>query len=181
MRGLVGLTLADHDPESSDQSSGQTKRARKFSDCPSSSTNLPQKRGRHDITYSKQGGKAKEMMAGTSTSAGYAWAVKVSNQKLTIARKGPEGDDGVDNMDLREVQSAITKMILRADPGFLVRIKRTFVFEGKVLMICKGEKTLEWAKHVVEAIVLSLVVHQGYDAKVKSSHFLFFSVTKILR
>ena len=26
-------------------------------------------------------------------------------------------------------------------------------------------KTLEWAKHVVEAIVPSLVVHQGYDAK----------------
>ena len=32
-------------------------------------------------------------------------------------------------------------------------------------MICKDEKTLEWAKHVVEAIVPSLVAHQGYDAK----------------
>ena len=32
-------------------------------------------------------------------------------------------------------------------------------------MICKDEKTLEWIKHVVEAIVPSLVVHQGYDAK----------------
>ena len=32
-------------------------------------------------------------------------------------------------------------------------------------MICKDEKTLEWAKHVVEAIVPSLVVHQGCDAK----------------
>ena len=40
-----------------------------------------------------------------------------------------------------------------------------FIFEGKVLMICKHEKTLEWAKQVVEAIVPSLVVHQGYDAK----------------
>ena len=63
----------------------------------------------------------------------------------------------MDNMDLREVQSAITKMILRADPGFLIDIERTFIFEGKVLMICKDEKTLEWTKHVVEAIVLSLV------------------------
>ena len=71
----------------------------------------------------------------------------------------------MDNMDLREVQSAITKMILRTDPGFRVRIERTFIFEGRVLMICKNEKTLEWAKQVVEAIVLSLVVHQGYDAK----------------
>ena len=56
-------------------------------------------------------------------------------------------------------------MILRTDPGFLVRIKRTFIFEDKVLMICKDEKTLEWAKHVVEAIERSLVDHQGYDAK----------------
>ena len=97
--------------------------------------------------------------------ASYAAAVKASNQKLTITRKELEGDGGMDSMDLREVQSAITKMILRTDPGFLIRIERTFIFEGKVLMICKDEKTLEWAKQVIEAIVPSLVVHQGYDAK----------------
>ena len=51
-------------------------------------------------------------------------------------------------MDLHEAQSAITKMILSADPGFLVRIERTFIFEGKVLMICENEK-IEGAKHVV--------------------------------
>ena len=56
-------------------------------------------------------------------------------------------------------------MILCTDPCFLVHIERIFIFEGKVLMICKDEKTLEWAKHVVEAIVPSLIVHQGYDAK----------------
>ena len=56
-------------------------------------------------------------------------------------------------------------MILCTDPGFLVYIERSFIFEGKVLMICKDKKTLEWAKHVVEAIVPSLIVHQGYDAK----------------
>ena len=39
-------------------------------------------------------------------------------------------------------------------------------------MICKDEKTLEWAKHVVEAIVPSLVVHQGYDAKGPKDLFL---------
>ena len=105
------------------------------------------------------------MKAGTSTSASYASAVKASNQKLTITRKESEGDGGMDNMDLREVQSAITKMILRNDPGFPVRIECTFIFEGKVPMICQDEKTLEWAKHVVEVIVPSLIVHQGYDAK----------------
>ena len=71
----------------------------------------------------------------------------------------------MDNMDLREIQNAITKMILCTDPSFLVHIKCTFIFEGKVLIICKDEKTLEWAKHVDEAIVPFLVVHQRYDAK----------------
>ena len=56
-------------------------------------------------------------------------------------------------------------MILYVDPDFLVRIERTFVFEGKVLMICKDEKTLECSKHVVETIEPSLVVHHGYDTK----------------
>ena len=158
------MILADHDPESSDHSSSQTQRARKSSDSLSSSANLPQKRGQHDVAYGKQGGKAKEMIAGTSTPASYAAAVKASNQKLTITSKESEGDGGMDNIDLREVQSAITKMILRTDPGFLIHIKSTFIFEGKVLMIYKDEKTLEWAKQVVEAIVPSLVVHQGYDA-----------------
>ena len=78
MRGLVGMALADHDPESSDHSSGQTKLARKSLGSLSSSTNLPQKRGRHDVAYGKQGGKAKEVMAGTSTPASYAGVVKAS-------------------------------------------------------------------------------------------------------
>ena len=166
MRGLAGMTPADHDPESSDHSFGQTKRTREsLSNSLSSSTNLSQKRGRHDVACRKQGGKPTEMMAGTSTPTSYAGAVKASNQKLTITRKESEGDGGMDNMDFREVQSAITKMILCTDTGFLVRIERAFIFEGKVLMICKDEKTSKWAKHVVEAIVPSLVVHQGYDAK----------------
>ena len=55
------------------------------------------------------------MMAGASTPANYAGAVKASNQKLTITRKESEGNGGMDNMDLREVQSAITKMILHTD------------------------------------------------------------------
>ena len=159
MRGLAGMTLADHEPESLDHSSSQTKQGGESSAFLFSSTNLPQKRGRRDFAYGKQGGKAKEMIAGTSTPASYAGAVKISNQKLTITRKESEGGGGMDNMDLREVQGAITKMILRTDPCFFVHIERTFIFEGKVLMICKDEKTLEWAKRVVEAIVPSLVVH----------------------
>ena len=87
----------------------------------------------------------------------------------------------MESIDLREVQSAITKMILRAitkmilraitkmilraDPSFLFLIDRTLMFEDKVLTICKDKRTLEWAKHVLEANAPSLVGHQGYDAK----------------
>ena len=56
MRGLAGMTLADHDPKSSEPSYGQTKRSRKLSDSLSFSTNLLQKRGRHDVACGKQGG-----------------------------------------------------------------------------------------------------------------------------
>ena len=165
MRGLAGITSAHHDPEFSDLSSGQTKQARYSLDSLSSSTNLPQKCGRHEVAHCRQGDKAKEMTAGTNTPTSYAGAVKASNQKLTITRKDSEGDGGMYNMDLHEVQSAITKRILRADPGFLVRIECSFIFEGETLMICEDEKTLEWAKHVIKVIEPPLVVHQNYDAK----------------
>ena len=49
MKGLAGMSLANLDQESSDHSSGQTKRARESSDSLSSTTNLPQKRGKHPL------------------------------------------------------------------------------------------------------------------------------------
>ena len=103
MRGLGGITHADHDPESSDHSSGQTKRARESSDSLSSSTNLLQKRGLPDVAYGKQGGEAKEIIASTSTPASYAAAVKASNQKLTITKKESEGDGGMDNRGMTRI------------------------------------------------------------------------------
>ena len=94
--------------------------------------------------------------ASTSTPTSYAGAVEASNQKLTITRKKSKGDGGMDSMDLRELQSAITKETLCADPGFLVRIERTFIFEGKTLMICKDEKTLQQVQRSRR-----LLVHRG--------------------
>ena len=164
MKGLAGMSLADLDQECSDHSSGQTKRARESSDSLSSTTNLPQKRGQHEVAHDMQGGKAKKTTAGTSTPTSYAGAVKASNQKLTITRKESQGMV-VWTTWIYVKFKCHHQMILDTNPGFLVHIERTFIFEGKVLMICKDEKTLEWAKHVVEAIVPSLVVHQGYDAK----------------
>ena len=55
----------------------------------------------------------------------------------------------MDNMDLREIQNAITKMILCTDPGFLVHIERTFIFEGKVLIICKMRKPWSGQKRLL--------------------------------
>ena len=109
--------------------------------------------------------QSQETTAGTSTSTSYAGAVKASNQKLTITRIESEGDGGMDNMDLREIQNAITKMILCTDSGFLVHIERTFIFEGKVLMICKDEKTLEWAKQCGWGYCTILGSSSSYDAK----------------
>ena len=91
MKGLAGMSLANLDQESSDHSSSQTKRARESSDSLSSTTNLPQKRGQHEVAHDMQGGKAKKTTPGTSTPTSYAGAVKASNQKLTIREKSHKG------------------------------------------------------------------------------------------
>ena len=82
--------------------SGQTKRARESSDSLSSTTNLPQKRRRRKVAHDMHGGKAKKMTAGTSISTSYVGAVKVSDEKLTLTRKGSEEDGGMDSIDLCE-------------------------------------------------------------------------------
>ena len=111
MKGLAAIALADNDHESSDHSSGQTKRARESSDSLSSAKNLPQKRGRHEVSHDMQRSKAKKMTAGTSTPTSYAGFVKASIQKIIIARES-EGDGGMNSMDLREVQNASTKITM---------------------------------------------------------------------
>ena len=113
----------------------------------------------------EQEGKDAAERAGNSSSASYAGAVKTSNQKLVVTRKVSEGDGTMEISDLREVQRAVTRRILNSSPDFLVQIERTFLLEGKVLLICKDEKTLDWAKSVVEAIAPSLADHQGYVAR----------------
>ena len=112
MKDLAAMALTDHNHDSSDHSFGQTKRARESWDSLSSTTNLPQKHGQHEVAHNMQGGKATKTTAGTSTPTSYAGAEKASNQKLSITRKESERDRGMDSMDLREVQSAITEMIL---------------------------------------------------------------------
>ena len=47
---------------------------------------------------------------------------------------------GMHEADFYKVQNAITRMVLRSDPGFLVLIERNFRHEKKVLQISKDEK-----------------------------------------
>ena len=87
MKGLAGMSLADLDQESSDHSSGQTKRARETFDSLSSTTNLPQKRGQHEVAHDCKEAKPRKRRLAQSTPTSYAGAVKASNQKLTITKK----------------------------------------------------------------------------------------------
>ena len=165
MKDLADMSLADLDQECSDHSSGQTKRARESSDLyPPQQTSHRNVDNMKSLMICKEAKPRKRRLA-QAPQLVMLGAVKASNQKLTITRKESQGDGGMDNMDLREIQNAITKMILCTNPGFLVHIECTFIFECKMMIICKDEKTLEWAKHVVEAIVPSLVVHQGLRCK----------------
>ena len=67
--------------------------------------------------------------------------------------------------DLRVIQGAINQMILKTKLDFSVRIGRTFIHSGRVLMICYDEKSLEWAQVIVRAIAPTFVDHQGYEAR----------------
>ena len=166
MKGMSSLHLTSSwQEQASSSSSGQTKRPRDSTG--SQKSNLEQKRGRFDDGNVEQRGiyktPTKSNRGNTPTS--YAGVVKSGGLKLVVTRKESEGKDSMNNTDLCEIQGAITKMILRMDPGFFVRVERTFLFEGKVLMICKDEKTLEWAKRVIGAIEPIPGKHPGYVAR----------------
>ena len=107
MKGLAGMSLADLDQESSDHSSVKPKGARESSDSLSSTTNLPQKRGQHEVAHDMQGGKAKKTTAGTSTPTSYAGACEGQQSKVNHHEKRVTRDGGMDNMDLREIHGWI--------------------------------------------------------------------------
>ena len=83
----------------------------------------------------------------------------------------------MDGTDLREVQSATTRMTLHSDPGFLNRIKKP-LFTKKTLLICEDKKTLELAKQVIKTIKSStdrLIIRYGArDSKDLSSAKIFY-------
>ena len=122
------------------------KRSRESSSTQSTPTlNPKQKRGRVEPEHAEQKGTKQAEVAGTSITASYAGAVRTSNEKLVVTRKGSNGDTPMEESDLRIIQGAINQRILRTKLDFSVRIERTFIHSGRVLLICYDEKSLEWA------------------------------------
>ena len=122
------------------------KRSRESSSTQSTPTSNPkQKRGRVELEHAEQKGTKQAEEAGTSITASYAGAVKTSNQKLVVTRKGSNGDTPMEESDLRIIQGAINQKILKTKLDFSVRIDRTFIHLSRILLICYDEKSLEWA------------------------------------
>ena len=165
LKGLKGLDLNNPGGDFQASNSGSTKRPRESSGSLTIPTNPKQKRGRIESEHVEQRGTKRAEEAGPSNLASYARAVKTSNQKLVITRKGSKGEAPMVESDLRVIQGAINQMILKTKLDFSVRIERTFIHSGRVLMICYDEKSLEWAQEIVRAIAPTSVDHQGYEAR----------------
>ena len=67
--------------------------------------------------------------------------------------------------DLRIIQEAINQKILKTKLDFSVRIERTFIHSGRVLLICYDEKSLEWAQEVMRVVPQPSMDHRGYEAR----------------
>ena len=67
--------------------------------------------------------------------------------------------------DLRIIQGAINQKIFKTKLDFSVRIERTFIHSGRVLLICYDKKSLEWAQEVVRAVPSPSMDHRGYEAR----------------
>ena len=165
LKGLKGLDLNNPGGDFQASNSGSTKRPRESSGSLTTPTNPKQKRGRIESEHVEQRGTKRAEEAGPSNLASYARAVKTSNQKLVITRKGSKGEAPMVEFDLRVIQGAINQMILKTKLDFSVRIERTFIHSGRVLMICYDEKSLEWAQEILRAIAPTSVDHQGYEAR----------------
>ena len=121
LKGLKGLDLNNPGGDFQASNSGSTKRPRESSGSLTTPTNPKQKRGRIESEHVEQRGTKRAEEAGPSNLASYARAVKTSNQKLVITRKGSKGEAPMVESDLRVIQGAINQMILKTKLDFSVR------------------------------------------------------------
>ena len=169
LKGIKSVTLSNPGRDlPTTSNSVSMKRSREPSSTQSTPTSNPkQKRGRVEPEHAEQKGTKQAEEAGTSITASYAGAVRTSNQKLVVTRKGSNGDTPMEESDLRIIQGAIiiNQKILKTKLAFSVSIEITFIHSGRVLLICYDEKSLEWAQEVVRAVPPPSMDHRGYEAR----------------
>ena len=94
LKGMEGMTLTNPGGNLS-PASKSTPKKRSRESCSTQSTpasNPKQKRGRITSEHVEQVGTKRAEEVGPSTAASYAKAVRTSNQRLVITRKGSKGD-----------------------------------------------------------------------------------------
>ena len=167
LKGIKGITLTNPGGDLPTASnSASMKRLRESSSTQSTPTSNPkQKRGRVEPEHAGQEGTQQAQEARTSITASYAGAVRTSNQKLVVTRKGSNGDTPMVESNLGITQGVIDQKILKTKLDFSVRIEKTFVHSGRVLLICYDEEYLEWAQKVVRAVPPLSMDHRGYEAR----------------
>ena len=129
LKGIKSITLSNpgSDLPTAFNSVSMT-RSRESSSTQSTPTSNPkQKRGRVEPEHAEQKGTKQAEETGTSITASYAGAVRTSDQKLVVTRKGSNGDTPMEESDLRIIQGAINQKILKTKLDFSVRIERTFI------------------------------------------------------
>ena len=94
LKGIKSITLSNPGRDLLTASNSvYMKRSRESSSTQSTPTSNPkQKRGRVEPEHAEQEGTKQAEEAGTSITTSYAGAVRTSNQKLVVTRKGSNGD-----------------------------------------------------------------------------------------
>ena len=167
LKGIKCITLSNPGRDLPTASNSVSmKKSRESSSTQSTPTSNPkQKRCRVEPEHAEQKGTKQAEEPGTSITASYAGAVRTSNQKHVVTRKGSNGDTPMEESDLPIIQGAINQKILQTKLDFSVRIERTFIHSGRVLLICYDEKSLEWAQEVVRTVPPPSLDHRGYEAR----------------
>ena len=142
LRGVSALSL-EH-PEASSASTStprpENKRERPTPSVGSTPSTQPKKRHRPMVDGESMAGSQSRKTSGDKAKGSYSKAAS-SGSLLKITRREAE-DIPLYDSDVWEVQQAIFRALLYSDPGFVVRIERTFLHDGRVQVVCRDDQTL---------------------------------------
>ena len=164
LKGIESLTVKSPDDTALSPKSQKRERVTTGTTPRTPNSHRPEKRVRYGVQAGMGGAGTNNVGTSGNPKVSYAKMVTSGGQHLLVSKREAE-DHQLVNSDLRSVQLAINRILIRTDPGFLVCIERTYLYNGKVHVVCKDEKTLEWAKQVILAIEPSEENHPGYEAR----------------